>query len=61
VLRSKFKFEVDLVDLDKQKMMDCSLYKNFVIGSGVRAGKVYDKALKCLENKFEGKQVAFFV
>jgi menaquinone-dependent protoporphyrinogen IX oxidase len=61
VLRSKFQLEVDLVDLEKQKMINCSLYQNFVIGAGVRAGKVYDKALKCLENKFEGKRVAFFV
>jgi menaquinone-dependent protoporphyrinogen IX oxidase len=61
VLRSKFQLEVDLVDLEKQKIIDCALYQNFVIGGGVRAGKVYGKALKCLENKFEDKKVAFFV
>jgi hypothetical protein len=32
-----------------------------VIGGGVRAGKVYDKALKFLENDLSGKRVAFFV
>ena len=61
VLRSKFQLEVDLVNLEKQKNVDCTLYQNFVIGGGVRAGKIYDKALKCLENDFTGKKVAFFV
>ena len=31
-----------------------------MVGGGVRAGKVYSKALKCLENDYSGKQVAFF-
>jgi len=61
VLRSKYQLEVDLVNLKKQKISDCSQYQNFVIGGGVRAGKVYSKALKCLENDFNGKKVAFFV
>lgn len=61
VLRSKFQLEVDLVNLKKQNMPDCSQYSNIVIGGGVRAGKVYSKALKCLENDFNQKKVAFFV
>ncbi|MGA2680953.1 MAG: flavodoxin domain-containing protein [Candidatus Bathyarchaeia archaeon] len=61
VLRSKYGLEVDLVDLKKQDIKDCSQYKNIIIGGGVRAGKVYSKALKCLENDFAGKTVAFFV
>jgi len=61
VLRSKYRLEVDLVNLKKQKISDCCQYHNFVIGGGVRAGKVYGKALKCLENDFNGKKVAFFV
>ncbi len=61
VLRNKFQLDVDLVDLGKQKVQDCSMYQNIVVGGGVRAGKVYDKALKCLENDYEGKKVAFFV
>ena len=60
-LRSKFLLEVDLVDLRRQNISDCSQYQNIVVGGGVRAGKVYDKALKCLENNFTGKKVAFFV
>jgi menaquinone-dependent protoporphyrinogen oxidase len=61
VLRSKYQLEVDLVNLKKQKISDCSQYHNIVIGGGVRGGKVYGKALKCLENDFNGKKVAFFV
>lgn len=61
VLRSKYQLEVDLVDLREQNISDCAQYKNIVIGGGVRAGKVYSKALKCLENNFDGKRVAFFV
>ncbi|MCW3995922.1 MAG: flavodoxin domain-containing protein [Candidatus Bathyarchaeota archaeon] len=60
-LRNKFNLEVDLVDLRKQKIPDCTPYHNIVIGGGVRAGKVYDKTLKCLENNYAGKRVAFFV
>ncbi len=61
VLRSKYQLEVDLVNLKKQNILDCSQYQNIIIGGGVRAGKVYSKALKCLENDFSGKKVAFFV
>jgi menaquinone-dependent protoporphyrinogen IX oxidase len=61
VLREKFQLEVDIVDLGVQNVSDCSQYQNIVIGGGVRAGKVYGKALKCLENDFGGKKVAFFV
>ena len=61
ILRSKFQLEVDLVDLKEQNVPDCALYQNIVVGGGVRAGKVYGKALKCLENDFTGKKVAFFV
>jgi menaquinone-dependent protoporphyrinogen oxidase len=61
VLRSKYQLEVDLVDLGAQKISDCTQYRNIVVGGGVRAGKIYGRALKCLENNFEGKKVAFFV
>jgi menaquinone-dependent protoporphyrinogen IX oxidase len=61
VLRSKYNLEVDLVDLAAQKLPDCAQYQNIVVGGGVRAGKIYGKTLKCLENDFGGKNVAFFV
>jgi menaquinone-dependent protoporphyrinogen oxidase len=61
VLGSKYQLEVDLINLKKQDVKDCSQYNNIVIGGGVRAGRVYGKALKCLENDFSGRKVAFFV
>jgi len=61
VLRSKCQLEVDLVDLKEQKTPDLSQYRNFVVGGGVRGGRVYGKALKFLKNDFSGKRVAFFV
>ncbi|MGD6806883.1 MAG: flavodoxin domain-containing protein [Candidatus Bathyarchaeia archaeon] len=61
VLRAKYNLEVDLVDLGKQKVTDCTKYRNIIVGGGVRKAKVYDKTLKCLENDFSGKRVAFFV
>jgi menaquinone-dependent protoporphyrinogen IX oxidase len=61
VLRSKNQLEVDLADLRKQKSINLSSYRNIIVGSGVRVGKVYDKALKFLENNFGDKQVAFYV
>lgn len=61
VLGDKFQFEVDLVNLKKQEVKDCSQYSNIVVGGGVRGGKVYGKTMKCLENDYSGKKVAFFV
>jgi menaquinone-dependent protoporphyrinogen IX oxidase len=61
VLRSKYQLDVDVVDLNKQNVSGYSPYHNIVIGGGVRAGNVYGKALKCLEQDFTGKNVAFFV
>jgi menaquinone-dependent protoporphyrinogen IX oxidase len=60
ILRTKYQLTVDLVDLGKQNIGDCAKYSNVVIGGGVRARKVYGKALKCLENDYGGKRVAFF-
>jgi hypothetical protein len=59
VLRSKFQLEVDLVDLENRKCCDCSLYQNFVIGGGVRAGKVYDKALNALKTNLKVNECVF--
>ncbi len=61
ILRSKYGLEVYLADLKEQKPLDLAQYQNIIIGSGVRAGRVYGKALKFLENDLTGKKVAFFV
>ena len=47
--------------LKSKKPLDLTQYRNVVVGGGVRAGRVYGKAIKFLENDFSGKQVAFFV
>ena len=60
VLRSKCQLEVDLVDLKEEASPDLTQYRNIVVGSGVRGGKIYGKASKFLENDFTGKQVAFY-
>ena len=61
VLRSKYQLEVDLADLNEERVPDLAQYAHVVVGGGVRGGKVYSKALKFLENDLSGKQVAFFV
>jgi menaquinone-dependent protoporphyrinogen IX oxidase len=61
VLRQKYQLDVDIVDLKEQKNPDISGYSNIVVGGGVRAGKVYDKAQKFLEHDFSGKKVAFYI
>ncbi len=61
ILRSKYQLEVDLVDLKEQKVPDLTMYKNIVVGAGVRGGRVYGKALKFLENDLSGKNIAFYV
>ena len=60
ILKEKYKFTVDLVDL-KKKSPDLEEYDNIVIGAGVRVGKVYGKALKFLKQDFGDRKVAFFV
>ena len=60
-LRSKFRLEVDLVDLKEQKPLDLVQYQNIIVGGGVRGGRVYGKTLKFLENDLSGKKVAFYV
>jgi menaquinone-dependent protoporphyrinogen IX oxidase len=61
VLRSKYQLDVDIVDLKEQKNPDIATYSNIIVGGGVRAGKVYDKAQKFLEHDFSGKKVAFYI
>ena len=61
VLRQKYGFDVDVVDLKEQSKPELSKYENIFVGSGIRMGKWYGKAKKLLKNDFEGKKVAIFV
>lgn len=62
VLRQKYGFEVDVVNLRKNPSPDISPYKNVVVGGGVRMQRVYKEAVSFLErNDFRGKNVALFI
>jgi menaquinone-dependent protoporphyrinogen IX oxidase len=60
VLKTKYEFYVDLVNL-KKKSPALDHYGNVVVGAGVRAGRVYGEALKLLEEDFGNRKFAFFV
>jgi menaquinone-dependent protoporphyrinogen IX oxidase len=60
VLRNDFGLSVDIVDL-KASSPDIDDYSNVIIGSGVRMGRVYKKALKFMENDFSGNNIAVFL
>jgi len=61
VIRQKYSFEVDVVNLRKNPSPNLTQYKNTFIGSGVRMGRWYKQALKFLENNFEDKNVVIFL
>jgi menaquinone-dependent protoporphyrinogen IX oxidase len=63
VLKTKYSLDVDVVNLqkDKKRLQNLAQYKDVVIGSGVRSGKVYDEALDFLKQDFGNKKLAFFV
>jgi len=60
VLKDKYGLEVDLVNLRKDSP-NLAQYENIIIGSGVRAGKVYREALSFLKQDFGNRKIAFFV
>jgi menaquinone-dependent protoporphyrinogen oxidase len=60
VLKDKCGLEVELANLRKGTPSIIQ-YDNFVVGAGVRAGKVYGEALDFLKQDFSSKKVAFFV
>jgi menaquinone-dependent protoporphyrinogen IX oxidase len=60
VLKNKFRFEVDLIDLRKSSK-NIMVYSNIIIGAGVRGRKVYREALDFLNQDFGQRKLAFFV
>jgi menaquinone-dependent protoporphyrinogen IX oxidase len=50
----------DVIDLRKKKPSIAD-YDRIIVGSGVRAGKMYSEAVKFLQSDFKGKKVAIFV
>lgn len=61
VLRTKYGFEVDVVNLKKNPSPDLTQYRNIFIGSGVRMGRWYKQARRLLDNNFQGKNVVIFL
>lgn len=61
VLKEKFGFNVDIVNLRKDRAPDITQYTNVVIGSGIRMGRWYKSALKMLDSDFTGKKVVLFL
>ncbi|MEM2960511.1 MAG: flavodoxin domain-containing protein [Candidatus Bathyarchaeia archaeon] len=61
VLRDEFKMQVDLVDLRKDRNPDLTQYRNIIIGSGVRMGKIYGEAVNFMQNNFGDRKVAIFL
>ena len=62
VLRQKYGFEVDVINLRMNRVPDLTPYNNVIIGSGVRIQKVYKEALKFIEkNDFKEKKVTIFL
>lgn len=62
VLRRKYNFDVDVINLRINPSPDISPYRNVIVGGGVRVQRVYKEAVRFLERSdFEGKKFAFFV
>jgi len=61
VLREKYGFDVEVLNLKEQPKPDFSQYDNIFIGSGIRMGRWYGKAEDLLKNDFEGKKVVIFL
>lgn len=62
ILKEKYRFDVDLIDLRRNPNPDVTLYKNVIVGYGVRVGRVYKEALNFLKrNDFKDKKVAIFI
>jgi len=60
-LREKYGHKVELVDIKQGKKPDPQKYDFFIVGSGVRAQRVYRRGLEYLRNDFGGKPVAVFL
>ncbi len=60
VFKKKYGLEVDLVNLMKQPAPNLDSYRNVVVGTGVRSGKVYGEALAFLGRDFGDRRLAYY-
>jgi menaquinone-dependent protoporphyrinogen IX oxidase len=56
VLREKYAFEVNTVNLMENKSPDISQYNNVIVGYGVRMQRPYGEGVKFLETDFKDKR-----
>lgn len=61
ILQENYGLSVDLVNLKKAPSPDLTQYQNIILGSGVRMQRVYNEAVKFLENDLEDKRFLMFV
>jgi menaquinone-dependent protoporphyrinogen IX oxidase len=52
--------KADVVNLRKNSP-DVKRYRNVIVGTGIRMGRVYREALRFLVKDFDGKRVALFI
>ncbi|NHK31740.1 MAG: hypothetical protein FK730_10340 [Asgard group archaeon] len=63
ILRDKYEQNVDLVNLEEEriKQKDLENYENIIIGSGINMNRWYSKSLKILNLDFTDKRVFVFI
>jgi menaquinone-dependent protoporphyrinogen IX oxidase len=61
VLRKNHGFEVDVVNLVRERVPELDPYDHVFIGSGIRMGMWYRKASRFLKQDFTGKNVVIFL
>jgi menaquinone-dependent protoporphyrinogen IX oxidase len=61
VLRDRFHYNVDVVDLKENPKPPIHEYKNIFIGSGIRMGRWYKQAKKLLEHEYENQNIIVFL
>ncbi len=54
-------YTVNLLDINKNPKPETAEYDSIVIGTGVRAQRIYRKGLNFMKNDFAGKPVAFYI
>jgi len=61
VLREKYGFDVEVLNLKEESKPELSQYDNIFIGSGIRMGRWYGRAKDLLKSDFTGKNVVIFL
>ena len=62
VLTGEFKMQVDLINLKKNNDPNLELYRNIIVGAGIKKFKMYREGAEFLENTdFGDRKVAIFL